>query len=189
MPSARTYGFVLAFFRLAVGLFWLSHGIPKFTHPEMFMPPTGIFGEVVTNGLAATHGIFHNVLATLVAPNLAIFAELVRLGEVVAGALLVLGFFTRLGGLIGVFLALNYILVKHHLGSVDGWSSLDGAALLMSAVNLVLPTGRVLGLDWLLGRLRRTPSVAPAASGPSTAPMTAEFVEEAPMAGPTAPRD
>ncbi len=152
------------------------------------MPPTGIFGTVVTSGLAATHGIYHNFLATIVAPNLGIFAELVRLGEVVAGALLVLGFFTRLGGLIGVFLALNYILVKHHLGSVDGWSSLDGAALLMSAVNLVLPTGRVFGIDWLLARLRRAPAVAVAPSSPS-APVTAEFVEEAPLAGPSAPRD
>jgi hypothetical protein len=58
------------------------------------------------------------------------------------------------------------------------WSGLDSAALVLSALSVVLPTGRVLGVDGILARLRRPRQpVAPAAV----------FVEEPPMTGPTAP--
>ena len=113
----------------------------------------------------------------MVLPNAWFFAELVRLGEVVTGCLLLLGFYTRLGGLIGVLLSLNYISAKGGLAHLSVWSGLDSAALVLSALSLVLPTGRVLGIDGLLARLRRPRNVAP----------KAVFVEEPPMTGPTAP--
>ena len=188
LPSARSYASVLALFRISVGLFWLAHGVGKFTNAPMFMPPTGLITTYIANAIGNSLGFYHDFLLNVVQPNISIFAELVRVGEVVAGALLVLGLLTRLGGLIGVVLATNYLFANHEVGSFSGWSSIDGVAVLISAVNLVLPTGRVLGLDWLLGRAAK-PRVAPAATIVRPEPVTAEFVEEAPLEGPSAPRE
>lgn len=178
LPSSSTYGFWLALLRIYAGAFWLMHGVPKFTQSQDFMPPTGMMMQFVNNAVQHTSGPYQTFLTNVVLPNASLFAELVRLGEVVTGCLLLLGFFTRLGGFIGVLLALNYLSAKGGLAHLSVWSGLDATALALSAVNLVLPTGRVLGVDALLGRARR-PVAAPA--------QQAVFVDEPPMSGPTAP--
>ncbi|MGC1380168.1 MAG: hypothetical protein WA814_03980, partial [Candidatus Baltobacteraceae bacterium] len=72
---------------------------------------------------------------------------------------------------------LNYIAARGDLASLShGWSSLDGALILLSAISFVLPTGRVLGIDALFARRARRGK-----------PIVAEFVPEPPLAGPTAP--
>jgi uncharacterized membrane protein YphA (DoxX/SURF4 family) len=181
LPSSSTYGFWLAILRIYVGAFWLMHGIPKFTHSQDFMPPSGMMMQFVNNAVANTHGWYQSFLTSVVLPNASIFAELVRVGEVVTGCLLFLGFFTRFGALVGMVLALNYLSAKGGLAHLSVWSGLDSAAFVMSAVNFVLPTGLVLGVDALLARARRkaVPAAAPQAQ--------AVFVDEPPMTGPTAP--
>ncbi|MBV8638657.1 MAG: DoxX family membrane protein [Candidatus Eremiobacteraeota bacterium] len=178
LPSSSTYGFWLALLRIYAGAFWLMHGIPKFTQSQDFMPPTGMMMQFVNNAVQHTSGPYQQFLTSVVLPNASLFAELVRLGEVITGCLLLLGFFTRVGGFIGVLLALNYLSAKGGLGHLSMWSGLDAAALALSAINLVLPTGRVLGVDGLLARSRR-----PA----KTAAEQPVFVDEPPMTGPTAP--
>lgn len=194
LPSNRTYAFWLALLRIGVGAAWLVHGTGKFLRPEGFMPPDGAIAKVVANGVANTSGPYHDFLANVVSPNIGLFAEATRVGEVIVGCLLVLGFLTRLGGLGGMFLTLNYMLAQGELGSRDVLASLDGATFLLSAVNFVLPTGRAIGLDWFFSRARPTPvvpvSAAPAAGPTVTAPsgaVQAEFVDERPLDGPSAP--
>ncbi|HTX57899.1 MAG TPA: TQO small subunit DoxD [Candidatus Acidoferrales bacterium] len=177
LPSSATYGFWLALLRIYAGAFWLMHGIPKFLHGEDFMPPNGMMVPFLNTQIQHTSGPYQAFLTNVVLPNASFFAELVRLGEVVTGCLLLLGFYTRFGALIGILLALNYISAKGGLAHLDVWSGLDSAALALTAVSLVLPTGRVLGVDGILARLRRRPE-------PSAATV---FVEEPPMTGPTAP--
>ena len=183
LPSPRTYAFWLAVLRLYAGAFWLMHGIPKFTQSDAFMPPSGMMGQFLNGALQNTTGAYHDFLANTVVPNIGIFAELVRLGEVIAGALLLLGFFTRFGGLIGVVLSLNYLAAKGGMNHTTAWSGLDAAALALSAINVLLPTGRFFGVDALLARSRAARAAANAA--PASTP--AEFVDEPPMTGPTAP--
>lgn len=178
LPSAMTYAFWLALLRIYAGAFWLMHGIPKFTQSQDFMPPNGMMVQFLNTQIDHVNGPYKAFLVNVVLPNASFFAELVRLGEVVTGCLLLLGFYTRLGGIIGVLLALNYISAKGGLMHLSVWSGLDSAALVLCAVNVVLPTGRVLGIDGLLARMRRPRHAAPAA---------AVFVEEPPMTGPTAP--
>lgn len=178
LPSSSTYAFWLALFRIYAGAFWLMHGIPKFLHSDEFMPPGGMMTQFLSTQIAHTSGAYQAFLVHVVVPNAYFFAELVRLGEVVTGCLLLFGFYTRLGGLIGILLALNYLTAKGGLAHLSVWSGLDSAALVFSALNVVLPTGRVLGIDALLWRARRKPE-APAGA--------AVFVEEPPMTGPTAP--
>lgn len=177
LPSSSTYAFWLALFRIYAGAFWLMHGIPKFLNSQDFMPPNGMMVQFLTTQISHVSGPYQSFLIHVVLPNVSFFAELVRLGEVVTGLLLLLGFYTRLGGLIGVLLALNYISAKGGLMHLSVWSGLDSAALVLSAINLVLPTGRVLGVDGLLAHFRRPRHAQPAAV----------FVEEPPVTGPSAP--
>lgn len=176
LPSARFYAFWLAIVRILTGAFWLIHGVPKFLHSDMFMPPNGIIVTYVTQGLAKTTGPYHDFLANVVQPNIGIFAELVRLGEVCVGISLFLGLLTRFGGFFGVLLPLNYMAARGGLSTVSDWSSTDACMMLLSAISLVLPTGRFLGIDRLFTRgYDREP------------PLVAEFVQERPLDGPRAP--
>lgn len=176
LPSSTTYARWLAVFRIVIGVFWLLHGIPKWTHSDQFMPPNGLMSYFIQNALAHTSGAYRDFLVSAVQPNIVLFANLVRTGEVCVGLSLLLGVFTRLGGFFGIVLALDYMSAKGPLLSSGAWQGIDACMLLLSAINLVLPTGRVFGVDALLGRRKRAiPAVK------------AEFVPEPPMTGPSAP--
>jgi uncharacterized membrane protein YphA (DoxX/SURF4 family) len=176
LPSSRAYGGWLALARFLTGAIWLDHGVPKFLNSAQFMPPAGAFATYLQSGIAKTTGPYHDFLVNTVAPNAALFAELVRFGEVCVGISLLLGLFSRIGGFVGILLPLNYLAARGGLGTLSEWSSIDGCLMLLSALSFVLPTGRVAGLDALSLRLsvRRTTVVA-------------EMVPERPMDGPTAP--
>ena len=189
LPASGTYAFWLAILRIYVGATWIIHGVSKFTESATFMPPTGFIVDFIGKSVASTSGPYHDFLLNTVQPNISIFAELVRLGEVLAGCALLLGIFTRVGGFVGVLLALNYMAAKGELGSAMGWTSLDAAMVVLSAVNLVLPTGRMLGIDALLRRRRRAAVAVPVQPAVRVPSVEAEFVEEQPLAGPTAPKE
>ena len=180
LPSSSTYGYWLGIFRIYTGAFWLMHGIPKFTQSADFMPPSGMMLDFLHQQITHTSGPYQTFLTNVVLPNAWFFANLVRLGEVITGCLLLLGFYSRLGGLIGVLLALNYISAKGGLAHLSVWSGLDSAALVLSFMSIVLPTGRFLGVDALLYRFRRREQRTPEPA--------AIFVEEPPMTGPSAPK-
>ncbi|MGA8533338.1 MAG: DoxX family protein [Candidatus Tumulicola sp.] len=176
LPSSRAYAGWLAIVRILTGVMWLAHGIPKFTQSARFMPPNGAMPQYVARGLQSTTGAYHEFLAGVVQPNLPLFAELVRLGEVLVGVSLVLGALTRVGGLVGIVLTLDYIAARGHMLSSATLQSADLGLLVLSLISLVLPTGRVLGIDALFVRRR-----------PAPATVRAEFVPEPPLRGPTAP--
>jgi uncharacterized membrane protein YphA (DoxX/SURF4 family) len=182
-----TYARCLALIRILTGVIWLSHGIPKFTHSAEFMPSgpvdCGTIGNAqpimatyICSGLLHTVGPYHQFMASVVLPNMGIFAELVRLGEVLTGLALLLGVLTRLGGLAGMLLTINYLAARGTLLSSMTLQSMDFALFLLCAISLLLPTGRVLGVDALWARRRSAPST-----------VRAEFVPEPPLSGPTAP--
>ncbi|HEY1428710.1 MAG TPA: TQO small subunit DoxD [Candidatus Tumulicola sp.] len=177
LPSSRTYAFWLALVRIVTGVMWIAHGVPKFTNAAEFMPPNGAMAGFLGKAVTTSTGSYHTFLTTVVVPNIGLFAELVRLGEVLVGVSLVLGAATRLGGLVGVFLALNYIFAKGNIVSTTTLQGLDLAMLVLSGISLVLPAGRALGVDALFIRSRRPPAPAP---------VRAEFVPEPPLDGPTA---
>jgi uncharacterized membrane protein YphA (DoxX/SURF4 family) len=175
LPSSRTYAGVLGIVRALTGVIWLIHAIPKFRDGASFLPPNGIFAQYLQHGIASTTGPYHDFMATVVAPNAALFAEMVRVGELLVGLSLLFGIFTRLGAFVGVLLPLNYMAARGALGTISGWGTIDGALALLSAVSLLLPTGRFAGIDALRRRAVRRPTVV------------AEVVPERPMDGPTAP--
>lgn len=176
LPSSRTYGGWLALVRMLTGAIWLIHAVPKFLSGAAFLPPGGFFATYLQQGIATTVGPFHDFLADVVAPNAGVFAELVRFGELLVGVSLVLGLFSRLGAFFGIVLPLCYMGARGALGTVNGWGSLEAALALLCAISLVLPTGRIAGIDGLRrARARRKPTVV------------AEVVPERPLDRPTAP--
>jgi len=175
LPSSRTYGVWLALVRVLTGLIWLIHGVPKFLHSDVFMPPNGFIVTYVQQGVAKTAGPYHDFLVGVVQPNIGIFAELVRLGEVCVGISLVLGLFTRLGGFFGIVLPLDYMAARGAVSTFTDWSSLDACMALLSAISLVLPTGHVAGIDAFFTRRRFTRTA-----------VVPEVVPERPLDRPTA---
>ncbi len=176
LPSSRTYAGWLALVRILTGAIWLIHAIPKFLNGAAFLPPNGAFAMYLQNGLTKTAGPYHNFLVNVVSPNAALFAELVRVGELLVGISLFLGLFSRLGGFVGIVLPLNYMAARGVLTTVSGWSSLDACIALLSAISLVLPTGRIVGFDALrVPRAQRRRAIVP------------EIVPEPPLERPTAP--
>jgi uncharacterized membrane protein YphA (DoxX/SURF4 family) len=173
LPTAPAYARWLAAFRILVGAMWIAHALPKFLHPATFMPPNGFMAQLVAKGTQHGSHVFAPFLANVVTPNIALFAELVRLGELLTGVALVLGLFTRFAGLVGIFLPIMYLGAKGPLLSYETLATPDFSILVLSAINLVLPTGRVFGIDAMLGARRaRIPRVQ------------AEFVPEPPITPP-----
>ena len=160
MPSSETYARWLAIFRIYAGAFWLIHAIPKFTDSASFLPPSGFMPMMIQKSIGSSTGFYHDFLANTVMPNLGIFAQLVRAGELLVGISLVLGLLSRLGGLGGVFLALNYMLAKNAFGAPDGYAGLDFVAIVISLLNVVLPTDARWSLDTALFRRRRRAAAA-----------------------------
>lgn len=183
--SDRTYAFWLALLRIFLGIFWITHALPKFT-TGFFMPPNGIFGQMAQRGATNSTGAYHDLLVNVVIPNIYVFANLVRFGEMLVGVLLLFGFLARLGGLGGMLLLTNYMLVQGEMTSFAGWATLDGLAFAVCALNFVVPTGRMIGFDAFLARPKAEvvsaarPQAEPSVSTASGAPIHAEFVEEEP---------
>lgn len=176
LPSSRTYAGWLAIIRILTGVIWLIHGVPKFLHGEMFLPPNGFFGNYLQQGISSTTGPYHDFMVSVIQPNAAVFAQLVRFGEVLVGISLLLGLFTRVGGFFGIVLPLNYMAVRGAISTLSGWGSPDASLALLSAISLVLPTGRIAGFDGL-----RRPRA------PARPKVIAEVVPERPLDRPSAP--
>lgn len=183
--SDRAYAFWLALLRIYLGVFWIAHALPKFT-TAFFMPPDGVFAKMVAGGAGNATGAYHDLLLNVVTPNVLLFANAVRFGELFVGALLLLGLFSRLGALGGMFLLANYMLMQGEMTSLQGWTSLDGLAFAACALNFIVPTGRMIGFDALFTRRNVAPAAVyvqpePTVSTASGAPIDAEFVEERPV--------
>jgi uncharacterized membrane protein YphA (DoxX/SURF4 family) len=158
LPSSQRYASWLALFRIYVGIFWLSHGIPKLLNPRFF-GPNGMVG-MVGNVNANTTGWYHNFLVTVVLPNYPIFSHLVAWGETLTGVSLLLGVLTPVGGIVGVFRPLNYYRMKAAYTDVANIGGLDFAAMALSFINIVLPTGLKWGIDGMVKRARITKPAA-----------------------------
>jgi uncharacterized membrane protein YphA (DoxX/SURF4 family) len=149
--DVRRYGLWLLLLRLYAGLFWLSHGWQKLTNPG-WAAPGGMMAAFVSKMVADTHGAYHDFVTGTVLPNVAIFAHLVAWGETLTGISLLLGLLTPVGAIGGVFLALNYASAKGF--KLDALFGTDALAIAISFLCLVLPVGKVAGLDAILFRSR-----------------------------------
>ena len=114
--------------RLTLGVLILLHGVHKILHPAAL---GFIGGKLVDLGLP--HGM----------------AYLVYIGEVVAPVMLILGVYSRIGGLL-VMINMIFALVLAHstqllsLSKTGGWAvELEGVYLLCGLAVLMLGSGKV----------------------------------------------
>jgi thiosulfate dehydrogenase (quinone) large subunit len=140
---ART---ALTLLRTYLGAIFLIAALPKLR--EDFTPRLIGFLEQVA--LQKGHAFYQEFVREVVLPHAAVFAALVTWGELLVGALLLLGLATRLAAVIALILTVNYMFAK------GAWfwspSSNDAAFAAISVALLVGAAGRTLGLDTLLAR-------------------------------------
>jgi uncharacterized membrane protein YphA (DoxX/SURF4 family) len=159
LPIPQTYARWLGVLRIYTGFFWLLHGVPKLLNPQ-FGGPSGMMAQMLRQTSANGSGPYVTFIQHVVLPNAGLFSHLVAWGETLTGVSLLLGLFTRVGGFFGIFLPLNYFLSKGSYAHLSDYAGLDAAAMALSFVSFVLPTGLVYGLDGLLpvSRVKRPPA-------------------------------
>ena len=157
LPTPQRYATWLAALRIFTGVFWLTHGVPKLLNPSF----PAHMADMVRNMSSDASGPYHDFIMNVVLPHASLFAHLVEWGETLTGVSLLLGILTPAGGLVGFFLGLNYFLVKGSYAHITDLGGLDAAAMALSFINIVLPTGLIWGLDGVLpaSRLRRGSAV------------------------------
>lgn len=150
--------------RLTIGYLWYTQLLwklpPTFGCPPNFAVTTNIHAR--SSGLCDWVGIMTlysklplqaSLVKTFVVPNMAWMGWIIWLMEAAVAVSLLLGLFTRLGGLAGLLQAINlYIGVTAAPGE---WYWTYGMLAILSLVFLAIPTGRTLGVDaWLRPRLQ-----------------------------------
>ena len=117
LPSSRAYGGWLAIARILTGVIWLTHGVPKFMHSDRFMPPGGVFATYLQKGLASGSRDRITIFSrTSCSPTRGSSRSSCGWAKYCVGISLVLGLVTRLGGVVGVLLPLNYLAARGALG-------------------------------------------------------------------------
>jgi thiosulfate dehydrogenase [quinone] large subunit len=143
----RTYLWYIVPLRLYVGYYLLQQGIRKyqrgFPHSDWIGRQIGDLDKV---DLYTWYKVF---LTDYVVPNRELFGYLVTVGEIAVGACLLLGLFTRLSAIVGLFMLVNYYLGP---GMARGGVSMAQQQMFIVSLAIILLSnpGRTLGLDGLI---------------------------------------
>ena len=145
--------------RLIYGYLWYTQLLwklpPQFGCPADFAVSTGLRER--TSGLCDWVGLMviyselpiqADLVNRFVVPNMAIVGWLVWLMEAFVAVSLILGLFTRLGGLAALVQGLN-LLIGIGFAPIE-WEWTYGMLSVLGLVFLAIPTGRIWGLDAFL---------------------------------------
>jgi hypothetical protein len=153
---------VLAFVRGALGAIWYRETLWKQPwnnygcRPTFELKGSGLCDWIGREIANPPFGLYHSFLVNIIGPNIRIVGLGVWLAEMIVAALLFLGLFTRLGGLLGSLQALNLLI---GLWNVPGeWHSAYVMLFALNLIFLAVPAGRFLGVDQFV-----LPRLAPAA--------------------------
>lgn len=145
----RTYLWYLAVLRIYVGYYLFFQGIGKFQRNF----PKGDWigrqiGDIASLDLYPWYKTF---LQSYVVPHSELFGYLVMIGEIAVGVGLLLGLFTRVSALVGLFMLANYYLGP---GTARGGYMLayQQFYIVALAIFVLAGPGRTLGLDGLFFR-------------------------------------
>lgn len=137
--------------RIMIGILWLFS--LRWKLPPDFIPATGR-GLMDWLALEVQHPAFAfyaDFVSSIVIPNFTLFAWLVFLSELLVGLSLLTGTLTRLGGLLGLLLAINLGIGLLEVPGEWPWSYVMLA--MWQGVFLVAGAGRLFGVDgWLRKR-------------------------------------
>jgi hypothetical protein len=149
---------VLALVRGALGTIWFVETLWKLPWKNYGCPAdfslarSGLCDWIGREIAHPPFGLYHSFLVNVIGPNIRLVGFGVWLAETAVAALLFLGLFTRLGGLLGTLQALNLAI---GLWNVPGeWHSAYVMLVALNLIFLAIPAGRFLGTDqFLLPRL------------------------------------
>jgi uncharacterized membrane protein YphA (DoxX/SURF4 family) len=151
------FSLFLALLRIAAGFSLLTSGLQKlswFEHPPL-QERFAEWASHAVNPLVAKYLGF-------VSQHPALFARAVVVGELVLGALLVVGLLTPLAALLAFLMVLNFQLARGDLFSMSYVRAQSGLAyLLIYPVLLFGRAGTALGIDGLLVRGFRKQTAPP----------------------------
>lgn len=146
-------GEALGFVRIAFGLYFIAQAWDKTTRGWLL--DGAPLAQFLQNQLPRSEPFYRAFLEGTVLPNVTLVAQLVTVGEWVAGISLTLGLLTRIGSLTGMALVGNYMLMK---GLVNIGGSSDRLFFVACLAFAIAGAGMVWGLDgWLRPALDQTP--------------------------------
>jgi uncharacterized membrane protein YphA (DoxX/SURF4 family) len=155
----------LALIRAAFGLYLVVSALQKTT--TGWVEGGQGMADFLGKNLESAPSMYAGFLNSVVIPNAPLFGQLVLLGEWVAGLSLLLGLFTRLGGLVGAWLVLNYMLAKGLLNDAGSNDRLffvaclalgfAGAGLMWGLDGALRPTFEANPITRWLAGIRRRP--------------------------------
>jgi uncharacterized membrane protein YphA (DoxX/SURF4 family) len=147
----------IALSRILIGLLWL--GTLRWKLPPTFAPASGkgLLDWLLLEAQYPAFGFYGSFVESIVIPNFTLFAWLIFLSELGVGLLLVTGTWTRLAGVVGLFMSLNLGIGLLEVPGEWPWSYIMMA--MWHGLFVVSAAGRVLGLDASLRR--RLPAGSP----------------------------
>jgi uncharacterized membrane protein YphA (DoxX/SURF4 family) len=119
--------------------------------------------QTIQQNLEKSETFYRPILEGTVLPQAGLFAQLVTIGEFVAGTSLLLGLFTRIGAAVCMWLMLQYMMMKGTLlhGYMSGQTYSERIYFVAGLAFFLAAAGLALGLDGALGRwLSRIPVLA-----------------------------
>jgi hypothetical protein len=141
----------VAMARIMIGVLWLFS--LRWKLPPDFRPAEGL-GLLDWLQLEVQYPAFAfygDFVSAVVIPNFTLFAWLIFLAELIVGLSLLTGTFTRLGGLLGLLMALNLGIGLLEVPGEWPWSYVMLA--MWQGTFVVTAAGRTLGIDgWLRNR-------------------------------------
>jgi uncharacterized membrane protein YphA (DoxX/SURF4 family) len=157
-PAQRTGAHVWMWIaRLFIGGLWWQQTLWKLP-PTYTDSPDGVsgglhywVGEMVQH---SAFGIQSWLVEKVIQPNFYFFAPQVYITEVVIAVSLLLGVFTRLGGVLGALMAMNLWLGLYRASYEWPWTYFF--LIVLQTTFAVLHAGRSLGLDAILARREQT---------------------------------
>jgi uncharacterized membrane protein YphA (DoxX/SURF4 family) len=145
----RSYLCYLSVLRIYVGYYLLFQGIRKFQRD--FPKGDWIARQIGDLTALDLYPWYKNFLQSYVVPHSELFGYLVMVGEIAVGVCLLLGLFTRVSALVGLFMLINYYLGP---GTARGGAMIaqQQTFMILLAIFVLANPGRTLGLDGLLFR-------------------------------------
>ena len=137
----------LALVRIAFGLYMIMSALSKTM--QGWLTNGGPLSQMLQQTLPRADPFYRAFLEGTVLPNVNLFAQLVTVGEWVVGLSLLFGLLTRVGSLVGMWLMLNFMLMK---GLANAAGSTDRLYFVLCLACFLGAAGLTWGLDGLLQR-------------------------------------
>jgi len=136
--------------RILIGILWLFS--LRWKLPPDFAPKSGrgLMDWLLLELQHPAFNLYGDFVEAVIIPNFTFFAWVLFLAELLVGLSLLTGSLTRLGGTIGLLLALNLGLGLLEVPGEWPWSYVMLA--MWHGVFVVMGAGRILGIDSLLRR-------------------------------------